>query len=219
MTGVQTCALPILFYIFVFSIFESITRLDLVNYRFIHPIVPFVFIAFFVRIKKINQYISIIKLRMPNLIYVIAFLIFGLSCVKILKGSGVSDFNYSPQTLNHISQALESNAAILTNRFGDQVGIFRDDLKVHLIPFTDKANAGYTEAYGVKVFNQETFNSFVKKNEIIAVVFFMGPNKRDPFLNAGEYGEFVNDYIKNTCYGECQVRDFNDGFVLLLNKK
>jgi hypothetical protein len=199
-------------YIVIFAIFESITRLDLVNYRFIHPIIPFVFIIFFVNLKKINQ-LNLFVNKAPNFIVICAIVILCIACVKMLKGSKVSDFNYSPHTLDYISKNITPDGAILTNRYGDQVGMMRSDIKVHLMPFTDQLNGGYTEAYGVKLLDNKSYNEFRLINNINNVVFFMGVDGQDSFLNANEYGEFISDYVKNQCFEECKVLKFKDGFI------
>jgi hypothetical protein len=199
-------------YIVIFAIFESITRLDLVNYRFIHPILPFVFIIFCVNLKKINQ-LKIFENKAPNFLVACAIVILCIACVKVYKGSKVSDFNYSPNILDYISKNIPPDGAILTNRFGDQVGMFRTDIKVHILPFTDQLNGGYTEAYGVKLLDKNSYNKFRLNNKINHVVFFMGVDGRDSFLSANEYGEFISDYVKNHCFEECKVLRFNDGFI------
>ena len=206
----------ILTYVILFSIAQSTTRLDLIVYRFVHPLWPFVILI----IMGIWEHDDHCRKRQLINIYQYALKVLAISTLLVLLALGVyrgthqlkdiSNFNYSPNLLEHIRKNLKQDSVVLVNRFGDQIRAIRPDLEVHMIPFLDPNNGNYQQVYGVVHWDENQFRRLAQKLGFNQIIMFMGASNTDPFLNNGWYGDYMTSIIN----GSERTFTSRDGFIV-----
>jgi hypothetical protein len=178
-------------YIVAFAYAESSTRLDIINFRFIYPIIPFFSLHLFSILEFYYLEFKSSRLAIKFLITLIILSTLTTTAILLVKGSRPSNFNYSPELLNKIKNLNPTPKTIIINRYGDQLGMHFPDIQRIAIPYTDKANGDYMAIYGMKAWSREDFIKTVKDNNINIIAFFLGRNHTDPFLDQNEYGTFI----------------------------
>jgi hypothetical protein len=205
-------------YLIAFAIAESITRLDLVNYRFIYPIVPLIVIGIFVIVDNVGRTLFVAEARPLGI-----FLKFGLktlAALTIIAGANVvyqgflpDDFRYGPKTIAAISRQLKAGDNVLVNRFGLQLSMFRPDVMITMVPFGDPCNGNYMEAYGIHLWTRDQFAETVSRLHIRYVVFFRGRDDSDP---CDEYGPFMKSVFVGRDSLVESVQSLPDGRIITL---
>jgi hypothetical protein len=183
------------FYIVSFSVAEASTRLDLIHYRFVHPVIPLLIFSFYYLLQNVRTvpfpplHIRSIVLIMLGILPLITMI--GVSSVETWKGNIPADFNYSPETLRKLKELSLDDSPILVNRYGDQLTIDFPNKHLITIPYSDIKNGNFTEAWGMRPWTRDKLIEYVAENKIKYLVFFLGKNHIDPFLEGGEYGESI----------------------------
>lgn len=212
---IRTLVVACISYILIFSYAQSITRLDLINYRFIHPIVPLMIVSVTLvcfmdhHVGEKNRLVDSFKKII--LFGTIAIVVAGGLVRVSLPIEKMSDFQYSPETLTWVKNNLPKSSVVLVNRFGDQIRIVRSDIVSFMIPFIDPMNAGYTEAYGVELWNEASFKAIIKNRNVNYIVVFLGSNNTDVFWEEGWYGEEMSRLLH---IAETQGTRLSDGFAI-----
>lgn len=209
-------------YIFLFAVAESITRIDLIGYRFVFPIIPlFILLVYYVYDNRTFVFRSMAVLANPlctGLAVVLA--VGGVASGAATTVRGVSPYahNFSPATIKRVVELAEPGWEVLANRYGQQLSIYAPTLPVHLVPFGDPGNANYTEAYGIKLWTRDDLVAFVRERHIRTLVFFLGGGRSDPFLDAGQYGAFMRSVFDGADPLVERVESLPDGAIIWLRE-
>lgn len=220
-TRVFTLSLVPILYIIVLSITASITRIDVISWRFIVPVLPFLFISLSACLGQL-----LVRCRRQLLLWrataaaATLFITIVVSTGSFLAFSGFKlvdlSGGYSPRTLEFICRNVPSGTAVAGSRYGKQLLAASLDYRYLEIPFEDPWNAGYTTAYGLEVWSRKSaLDVFIEKN-VRHIVFFLGSKVGDPFLKRGCYGSYVSSLVSRKPPEVASVEQLPDGIVLTL---
>lgn len=208
-------------YVVFFSVAEAITRLDLIHFRFVMPLMPFVVIGLFLVLTRIGTHLFSQEARFFGFFLkavlslgVIFAIVTGIKTA--MKGVIPSDFAYSPKTLGVLEKEIAPGEMVIVNRMGAQLRMHRPDTKAYMMPFGDPWNGDYTKAYGVKFWTRSDFEKFIKEHNVKRVVFFMGKEKKDPFLEKEQYGTFMGELFSGHTPHLAKKEDLEDGVIITL---
>ena len=208
-------------YVIAFAVAESITRIDLINGRFIYPVIPFLVLGTFLLVRKAPTLLP--SQRLGKILTVCFVLICSASILpsvsEIVRGGQVES-NYSPQTVRAVMSSFSPNEHIFVNRFGAQINIYRPDLRSHMVPFIDPANGHFTEAYGTHLLSRNEFIDEMKIFGIRKMVFCLGfTGNGDFFLNDDYYGAFMKDIFSGHDPLVESIQFLPDGRIITLRNK
>jgi hypothetical protein len=217
-------ALPIV-YVVALSLAASRTRIDTISDRYVEPIVPLVVISMVVAAytwrvgpwwrypasRWIGGAVGVMVLA------VVALAVRG-GLERVVSGHTPPAANYSPETLAYIRRTIGRGATIAGNRFGKQICATTLDYGYVGIPFDDPFNADYPKAYGVKLWTRDAALEMFRRHDVQHVVFFLGPEAKDPFLDAGAYGEYIGALAKGQLSEIQAVTRLPDGFIVSLHR-
>lgn len=180
-------------YMLLLAYVASHTRIDVIGWRFIFPILPFLILpivllwywsATLLDVKPFVRRLS------KGVITVFSGITFLSGSAMIVVGIPSSPA-YSHETIEYVTTHVSKGTTIAGSRYGMQLLATTLDYSYIEIPFDDPGNAGYTEAYGVHLWTREkALRTFVEK-DVRCVVFFLGSDHEDGFLERGAYGDYV----------------------------
>ena len=145
-------------YVIAFAVSESITRIDLIDVRFIYPIFPFVVIGTFILVYEAHTlFTSQRSVKVLRVCFLLFCSVSTLLSYSLITRGRQSEYNYSPQTIRAVMASFPPNENVFVSRYGAQISIYRPDLHSHMLPFVDPGNGRYTEAYGIHRLSRDQF--------------------------------------------------------------
>lgn len=122
--------------------------------------------------------------------------------------------NWSPETISYIEHNISPGTTIAVSRYGWQLRAETLDYKTIAIPFEDPMNANYMQAYGRFTWTREEALEIFLQRHVRFVVFFMGEDWRDIFLERHLYGDYVDSLLDNNSPLVVDAIYLSDGIIL-----
>jgi hypothetical protein len=206
-------------YLLFFSFSQSTARIDDVSTRY--TIILFwtfilqmaflynVFLDFFKNKKYIRMITNIILL-----VTLASNILYSSSYALKIRSFAKKDSDYSPHTLEYINKNIPKGSLIIGSRYLSQILITSLDYPLSGLRFYSK----YNEDYGRKLSTSKSdLLKLINKNNAQYIVFFQGKDNVDPFLQRGDYGEFITNLYDNKSEFVKKKIKLNDGVILELN--
>ncbi|MGB9407563.1 MAG: glycosyltransferase family 39 protein [Terracidiphilus sp.] len=205
-------------YVIAFAVSESITRIDLIDVRFIYPIFPFVVLGTFFLVHEARTLITSQRsVKVLTLCFILICSVSILLSTPLITRGRQSEYNYSPQTIRAVMASFPPNENIFVSRYGAQISIYRPDLHSHMLPFVDPGNGHYTEAYGIHLLTRDEFIDEMKIFGIHKIVFCLGRTVNgDGFIENDYYGAFMKDIFSGHDQLVENIQYLPDGRIITL---
>ncbi|MGP0082532.1 MAG: hypothetical protein ACLP0B_02720 [Steroidobacteraceae bacterium] len=219
MEKLRFCLFCIVMYIVAFSVAESITRIDNLQFRFIYPIIPLMLIVV-ISIFYYSYYKIPIDRISERIRVGVQYLFGSILCLVLIGGlvvmglgiPAVQSMNYSPETLAEALKIIPRDATVIISRWGGQLTMFRPDISLVQIPASD----AYNEAYGSKTWDNNTLSNVIRARNIKLMIFFLGRQQGDALEN-GSYGPAIEEAYQGNSPIVASRRRLSDGVILFLN--
>jgi hypothetical protein len=212
-------------YVATLSIAASRTRIDTISDRYLVPILPLVVISVLVVAYTWrampwwrNRSWRCAGAGVGGIVFAVAaFAVWG-GLERVVAGYAPPTANYSAETLEYIRRQIPKGTTVAGNRFGEQLCATTLDYECVDIPFNDPFNADYPKAYGVQLWSRDDALKVFREHDVRYVVFFLGAAAKDPFLEVGAYGEYVDSIVKGTLPEIRDVTKLKDGILISLQE-
>ncbi len=185
-------------YLFLFSYWQSSTRLDVVSMRFIYPIIPLVTLLLLMKASSMTRNATRLMISTPALL-LLSISTTG-SVYKLGRGAGVThqqrEFGYAPRTTRAVLSLMQSaepgrQLSIATNRFGEQVLAYTSRVDLKVIPYNDVFNGDFTKVHGIQPWSETEARSYFREHQTEWIAFFYGISRLDQYMQQSAYGDFV----------------------------
>jgi len=204
-------------YLLMLAYSASHTRIDPISLRFVLPVFPFLAVCVAALCRNLRMRFRGNRL-VPRVLMALAALVTTYIAVTgaaaVVKGQRPRHGNYSPLTIAYVMAHVPPGTSIAVNRFGGQMAAYSSAYPSVLVPWDD--NEGYNRAYGLQSWSRrDALRAFIEK-DIRYVVFFMGPDNDDPFLQWGSYGNYVASLYAGEVPEAQEIVRLPDGVVVVL---
>lgn len=130
----------------------------------------------------------------------------------LLGVPAVQSMEYSPTTLAEAVEIIPPGATVIINRWGGQLRMLRTDISLISMESSDP----YDVAYGQKAWSEKELIDIIRTNNVKVMIFFLGREQRDPFLEKGLYGSAIQEAYLGHSPVVASVRKLSDGLILYL---
>jgi len=208
-------------YLLLFAFLESHTRIDVISTRFVLPIFSFLGMSFaflwaeLFRCRLLTSK-KPARLTLTGLLTLVLVVILAVGASSAYSGVQLPKSNWSPETISYIEQNISPGTTIAVSRYGWQLRAETLDYRTIAIPFEDPGNANYMQAYGRFPWTQEEALEIFLQRHVRFVVFFMGEDWRDRFLERHNYGDYVESLLDDNSPLVVDSTYLSDGIILSL---
>jgi len=208
-----------LIYLLLFAFLESHTRIDLISTRFVLPTYAFLGMSFaflwseLSRCRLLTSKLST-RLMLTTLLALVLVVILAMGATSAYSGVQLPKSNWSPETISYIEHNISPGTTIAVSRYGWQLRAETLDYKTIAIPFEDPGNANYSQAYGISTWTREEALEVFLQRHVRFVVFFMGEDWRDIFLERHLYGDYVESLLDDNSPMVVDAIYLSDGIIL-----
>lgn len=204
------------YYCLAFAYAYSHTRIDLLNERFVTPVIPFLSLAliFFWHESGKRLFVKpITKRGLSYLIYMLLLTILIKSALLGIKNQRDWDRRLSSQTIDYILHKLPKGVHCAGNR--NQIQAFSLDYAFYQIPGIRPEDADYT-VQRPEIWTRSSAIALWLEQDIRYILFFTGKTNSDLLLHTRGYGSYV-DSLQTTMLPEMADKVvLNDGMVIKL---
>jgi len=203
-------------YLLAFAYAYSHTRIDLLNDRFIVPIIPFLCLSLVLvwyEIERLPNIQAVVKKGMYLLIGVSTVFIAARGGQAMIKGFPDLADRLSIQTIRYFLQHANKGTTYAGNR--NQIQAYSLDYPFYQIPGNRPEDADYMRGRRITWTRASAIRFWLEK-DIRFVILFSGVNRDDPLLEARAYGSYVDSMRTVPLPEIASAIDLADGKVLHL---
>jgi hypothetical protein len=208
-------ALMPLAYLLFFSYVQSTTRVDDVSSRYLLP--------FYVSILMQTMFIlySLDYRNKFNTLFrsivILGIVSYSYASYKVGSVDRIyNDRDYAPETINYILKSIDKGSVIIGSRYVGQFLMHSLDYKILGLRFY----SSYNKDYGRKLsYGKKELVEKILKHNVKYLVIFTGKDKKENFINRGDYGEFIASLVETeTDIVESKI-ELSDGIIITFKDK